>query len=165
MSQQETPAALISGQIRRTLEEEAEEISIFHLLERREVEAIAPYFDLVHHPAGSVIVREGEEVDYLGILVAGKLEASHRPTIGEKEITIAHLEDGAHIGTISFPRGRKAMATITVEEAADLLVLPVSSFESLAEAHPRTAVKILKGIIEVLTIRLESAIDKIVLFY
>ncbi len=162
---QDAPAVLISEQIRRTLEKEAEEISIFHLLDKGEVETIASYFDLVSYPAGSVLIREGEHLDYLGIVVSGKLEASHRPTIGEKAITIAHLEDGAHIGTIAFSRGRPAMASITAEEATDLLVLPAGKFESLAAAHPRTAVKILTGIIDVLTVRLESAIDKIVLFY
>jgi CRP-like cAMP-binding protein len=78
---------------------------------------------------------------------------------------IAHLEDGAHIGGISFPGGRPAMASIVAEEQSEVLVISEDKFNAFADSYPTTAVKILKGIIEVLTIRLESAIDRVVLFY
>ena len=155
----------IRRRIQRILEKEGGEINIFHLMDQDEIESTAGHFTFVSYESGSIVVREGERISFLGILVEGRLEVSHRPTIGDKPVIIAHMEDGAHVGTIAFPGGRPAMVTVMAEEKSDLLVLTEQSFDELAERHPATAVKLLKGVIEVLTIRLESAIDRIVLFF
>ncbi len=155
----------VRRRIWRIFENEADEITIFHFLDRDEIDRVAGYFELADYPAGAVIFEEGETVTFLGILANGKLEANHRPTIGNKPIVIAHLEDGAHVGSISFPGGRPAMASLIAEEQSEVLIITEAKFNSFAGSYPATAVKILKGIIEVLTIRLESAIDRVVLFH
>lgn len=155
----------VRRRIWQIFENEADEITIFHFLDRDEIDRVAGYFELIDYPAGAVIFEEGKTVTFLGILANGKLEANHRPTIGEKPIVIAHLEDGAHIGGISFPGGRPAMASLVAEEASELLVISEDKFNDFADSYPTIAVKILKGIIEVLTIRLESAIDRVILFH
>jgi CRP-like cAMP-binding protein len=155
----------ISRRIWQIFESEADEVTIFHFLNRDEIGRIARYFELATYPAGALIFKEGETVTSLGILANGKLEANHRPTIGDKPIVIAHLENGAHIGGISFPGGRPAMASIVAEEPSELLVISEDNFNAFADSYPATAVKVLKGIIEVLSIRLENAIDRVILFY
>ena len=160
-------SALDPGQklIRQFLTDKVGDSSIFHFLDHDELQFAADYFEVVCYPVGSVIVQEGEKLDYLGIVTSGKLEARHRPTIGNREITIALLEKGAHFGTISFPGGRSAMATVVAEEETEVLVLSQGKFNAFADRQPAAAVKLLQGIIEVLTIRLENAIDRIILFY
>ena len=165
MSIKEESLDPIGRRIWQIFENESDEITIFHFLDRDEIDSVAGYFELANYPAGAVLFKEGETVNYLGILANGKLEANHRPTIGDKPIVIAHLEDGAHIGGISHPGGRPAMASIVAEEASELLVISEDNFNAFADSYPVIAVKILKGIIEVLTIRLESAIDRVILFY
>jgi hypothetical protein len=54
------------------------------------------------------------------------------------------------------------MATLVAEKDAEILCLGEESFNDLAVHHPQTAVKLLKGIIEVLSIRLDNAIDRVV---
>jgi CRP-like cAMP-binding protein len=155
----------IRRRILQIFEKEADEITIFHFLDRNEIDHVAGYFELADYPPGAVVFKEGETVTFLGILANGKLEANHRPTIGNKPIVIAHLGDGAHIGGISFPGGRPAMASLVAEEQSEILVISEEKFDAFADSYPATAVKILKGIIEVLTIRLESAIDRVILFH
>ncbi len=165
MSMTASPLDPIRRRIWQIFENEADEITIFHFLDRDEIDHVARYFKLADYPAGAVLFREGETVTFLGILANGKLEANHRPTIGDKPIVIAHLEDGAHIGGISFPGGRPAMATLIAEEPSEILILTEDKFNEFADSYPLIAVKVLKGIIEVLTIRLEHAIDRVVLFF
>ena len=155
----------IRRRIWQIFENEADEITIFHFLDREEIDRVGGYFELATYAAGEVLFREGETVGRLGILANGKLEANHRPTIGDKPIVIAHLEDGAHIGGISFPGGRPAMATLIAEEESEVLILSEDKFNDFSDSYPSIAVKVLKGIVEVLTIRLEHAIDRVVLFF
>ena len=165
MSKEDSALDPVQKLIRQFLTDKAGDSSIFHFLDHDELQFAADYFEMVCYPVGSVIVQEGEKLDYLGIVTSGKLEARHRPTIGNREITIALLEEGAHFGTISFPGGRSAMATVVAEEETEVLVLSQGKFNAFADRQPAAAVKLLQGIIEVLTIRLENAIDRIILFY
>jgi CRP-like cAMP-binding protein len=165
MSEEECTHDPVQTLIRQFLADKAEDSSIFHFMDHDELEFAADYFEVVCYPVGSVIAKEGEKLDYLGIVTSGKLEARHKPTIGSREITIALLEKGAHFGTISFPGGRSAMATVVAEEETEVLVLSQEKFNAFADRQPTAAVRLLQGIIEVLTIRLESAIDRVILFY
>jgi CRP-like cAMP-binding protein len=165
MSEEESALDPVQSLIRQFLEDKARGSSIFHFLDGDDLDFAADYFEVVCYPVGAVIVKEGEKLDYLGIVTSGKLDARHKPTIGSREITIALLEKGSHFGTISFPGGRSAMATVVAEEETEVLVLSQEKFNAFASRRPAVAVRLLQGIIEVLTIRLENAIDRVILFY
>jgi CRP-like cAMP-binding protein len=149
--------------IKEILEFAAREISIFRLLEPEEIARIDSYFELNSHSLGSVVIKEGSHVGYLGIVAVGKIEARHKPSVEGHEMVIAHLEKGTFFGSVSSPGGRPAMATLVAEKDTEILCLGEESFNDLAVHHPQTAVRLLKGIIEVLSIRLDNAIDRVVL--
>jgi CRP-like cAMP-binding protein len=73
----------VRRRIWQIFENEADEITIFHFLDRDEIDRIAGYFELADYPAGAVLIKEGETVTFLGILANGTLEANHRPTFGD----------------------------------------------------------------------------------
>ena len=163
MTQESESGVDIRQRIQEILKRDAEAISIFRLLEPGEIADKEIYFRLDHHSSGSVVIHEGTTVDYLGIVSAGKLEVRHKPSVDGHEMVIAHLEKGACFGGISSPEGRPAMATLVAEQDTELLCLSEEDFNDLASHNPQTAIRLLKGIIEVLSIRLDNAIDRVVL--
>ena len=159
----EPAGEIIRKRIQEILESDFREIGIFRHFEAEETVGIEGYFELRHHAPGFVVIEEGAQVDYLGIVVDGKLEARHRPSVDGHDMVIAHLEKGSHIGSISSPGGRPAMATVVAEVETEILCLRKERFDDLAVDHPQTAIRLLKGIIEALSIRLDNAIDRVVL--
>lgn len=153
----------VAQRIQDILESDSGEISIFRHLAADEMVGIADYFEVRRYITGEVVVEEGKQLDCLGIVIEGKLEARHRPSVEGNDMIIAHLGKGAHIGSVSSPGGRPAMATVAAEEETELLCIREERFDELADKHPRRAVRILKGVIEVLSIRLDNAIDRVVL--
>jgi CRP-like cAMP-binding protein len=154
---------VVRRRIQEVLVRHAGEIGIFRHLEAEETAGIEGYFELRRHASGSVVIEEGARVNFLGIVARGKLEARHRPNVDGHDMVIAHLEEGSHIGSVSSPGGRPAMATVLAEEETEILCLREERFDELAARHPKTAIRLLKGIIEVLSIRLDNAIDRVVL--
>ena len=151
------------SRIKEILEHDAREFSIFSLLEPAEIVGMESCFRLQRHPAGSVILHEGSQVNYLGIVGTGKIEVRHRPSIEGHEMVIAHLEQGSFFGSVSSPGGRPAMAALVSEEETEVLSLSEESFNDFEQKSPQAAVRFLKGVIQVLSIRLDSAIDRVIL--
>ena len=88
-----------------------------------------------------------------------RFERSNRIT--GRPLLLAVLEKGSHVGDFSMLPERKSLGQVRAIEDTDMLVLSHNKLDAFMQEHPHIGIKILKGISTVLSIRLKSAIDKV----
>jgi CRP/FNR family transcriptional regulator, cyclic AMP receptor protein len=134
---------------------------IFSLLGDEDIEKIAPFFQLVDFPEKTVIFREGDPGDFVGFVVSGKVEVKKQTEFKGNQLIIALLTKGAMTGEMSMFDQRKRSATVEAVEDTTLLLLGNDAFESLIQQYPYVGVKILKGLIRILSLRLRKATERL----
>ena len=149
--------------IKEIIESSGDKFSIFRLLNKDEIKVVAELFELVKYPAGSVCVKEGDTIDYIGIIAKGKMKFERHNRITDRPTLLAILEKGSHIGDFSMLQERESLGQVRVVEDTDLLVVHHNDLDAFMHEHPHIGIRILKGISTVLSIRLKSAIDKVMI--
>jgi CRP-like cAMP-binding protein len=147
--------------IKDIMESAGDKISIFRLLNREERMKIGNFLEIVNFPAGTVCVKEGENINYIGIIASGRMKFERHNHITGKPTLLAVLEKGSHVGDFSMLPERASLGQLRTIEDTELLVISHDRLDTFMQEHPYIGIKILKGISTVLSIRLKSAIDKI----
>jgi CRP-like cAMP-binding protein len=153
----------MSDIIKEIMASSGNKISIFRLLESEERKKITEYFKLIKYPAGAVCVKEGETIDFIGIIASGKMKFERHNRITDRPTLLAILEKGSHIGDFSMVAKRESLGQVRAVEDTELLVISHDKFDTFIHENPYAGIKILKGISTVLSIRLKSAIDKVMI--
>jgi len=149
--------------IKEIIESSGAKISIFRLLGKDEIKMVAELFELVKYTAGSVCVKEGETINFIGIIAKGKMKFERHNRITDRPTLLAILEKGSHVGDFSMLQERESLGQVRAVEDTDLLVVHHDELDTFMHEHPHIGIKILKGISSVLSIRLKSAIDKVMI--
>jgi len=147
--------------IKEILRSSGDKISILRLLDNEEKKKIGECFELIRYPAGTVCVKEGEKVNYIGIIASGRMKFERHNRITDKPSLLAVLEKGSHVGDFSMLEERESLGQVRTVEDTELLVISHDKLDTFMHENPHTGIKILKGISSVLSIRLKSAIDKV----
>jgi CRP-like cAMP-binding protein len=84
---------------------------------------------------GEVICKEGQAIDRIFVLVAGKAEVSRRVAEGEAK-TMAFLGGGSIFGEISMLTGAAPTSTITAVSDCDLLEIEREDLNQIARTYP-----------------------------
>ena len=149
--------------IKEIIETYGDKISIFRLLNYGEINMIGEFFELAKHPARSVCIKEGEKINYIGIIAKGKMKFERHNNITGKPTVLAILEKGSHVGDFSMLPERESLGQLRAIEDTDLLIISHQDLDAFMQEHPHVGIKILKGISTVLSIRLKSAIDRVMI--
>jgi CRP-like cAMP-binding protein len=83
--------------------------------------------------------------------------------ITDRPTLLAILEKGSHVGDFSMLQKRESLGQLRAVEDTSLLVVHHDKLDAFMHEHPRIGVKVLKGISTVLSIRLKSAIEKVMI--
>ncbi len=147
--------------LKRLVLELKDELRLFHLLSDEEVEKLAPYFEKINLPARSVLFSEGDPGDYIGFVLSGRLEVKKETEFKGKQIVLALLEKGSFVGELSMLDGHPRSATVVALEDSEILILRRSALDAFIQEYPETGIKVLKGIIRVLSLRLRKVVDRL----
>jgi CRP/FNR family transcriptional regulator, cyclic AMP receptor protein len=93
-------------------------------------------------PAGTVLFREGETGREMFVLQAGRVRLTRMSNGVEQHL--ADLNAGEFFGEMSILNDKPRMATATVSEDAQLLVLDPRTFEAMIKANSEIAVRMIK---------------------
>jgi len=148
--------------IEEIIKTSGDEITIFDLLEPEEIQKLGDSFELVRYPAGTVVLKEGETINYIGIVASGELRLERRGKFVGNWIPLAIFSKGAHFGDFSMLLGKESLGQLKAITDTELLITTHSKLEAFMQENPYTGIKILKGISSVLSLRLKHAIDQIV---
>ncbi|MEY2632436.1 MAG: hypothetical protein RIR00_1090 [Pseudomonadota bacterium] len=107
-------------------------------------------------PAGECIIRQGEAVSEIFILIDGRMEVS---------VTgfgpVAEIGSGEIIGEMSFIDRRPPAASVTALGPCRLLALSRSGLEAQLAAHPPFAARFYKAIATFLSDRLRGTVSRL----
>jgi CRP/FNR family transcriptional regulator, cyclic AMP receptor protein len=136
--------------------------STFRFLADEEIETFCAYLDLRVFPADAILMTEGEAGDFMGFLVKGRLAVKKETSFAGKYILLAIIDPGSMVGEISMMNQCRRIATVTATEESQLLILTSHRLNELIEREPRLGIKIMRRIIQVLSLRLQGADDRLV---
>ena len=103
---------------------------VFRDMTPEQLSDIVPLFKSEHHPAGTVILHQGEYSPALYFLRSGRLVARARR--GGSVETVAYLQPPATVGELSVLTGAGCVTDVEVEVDAELVLLPKEVLPRLA---------------------------------
>ncbi len=110
-------------------------VELFSALDRDDLEAVAELVQKEHHPAGSLIFRQGEVGRRLYVIESGELRALHIDPEGmQREVN--RLGAGDFLGESSLLLGEPHDATVEAMRDTVLLVISKSDFDQLVTERP-----------------------------
>lgn len=152
-------------EIREALYSLKETIRIFNLFNDDEMGKIVPYLDIIDYPADTTVFNEGDEGDFIGFVISGKLEVKKQTEFRDRQIVLAILKKGAFVGEFSMMDGQKRTATITTLEDSSLLTLRHKALDSFILEHPEAGIKVLRGVIHTMSIRQRMTSERLLTFF
>ncbi|MEN8135718.1 MAG: cyclic nucleotide-binding domain-containing protein [Thermodesulfobacteriota bacterium] len=135
--------------------------TVFKFLTEEEVYEICPYLELKSWSKGDVLMNDGEQGDFMGFVLDGKLVVKKETSFPGRFTLIAILDRGAMVGEISAVDRGLRTATVAAMEDASMLVLSCDDLERLIFENPALGFKVFRRIIHVLSIRQRRAYDRL----
>lgn len=145
-----------------TCDPQAEDIKkAFSFLVTDEVGTLCPYLELREWEQGATVMQEGVVEDYMGFLIQGRLAVKRMTGFWGKQIIIAILEKGTLVGEGAFlDKGPRTTTVVALEECR-MLVLTAARMNDLILNKPLLAIKLLKHMLQIISLRLTKADDRI----
>ena len=116
-------------------------VPLFSSLDRKELQRLAKDFTERTFPAGSVVVREGDEHG-VGFFVVAEGEGT--VSVGGKEV--GKVKPGDHFGVVALISDRKRTATITADTELKTLVMTFWDFRAFVKGDAEVAWKLLEHV-------------------
>ncbi len=133
----------------------------FNFLSAEEIEELCSYLELREWAIDGVVMKEGDAVDYMGFLIEGRLAVKKKTGYWGKNIIIAILEKGAMVGEGAFIDSGPRSTTIIAMEPTRILILSVQKMEELISSNSSLAIKLMKRMLYITSIRLRKAGERI----
>ena len=141
---------------------QAEDIKkVFSFLSSEEVGELCPYLVLKEWEQDATVMQEGEFEDYMGFVVEGKLAVKKLTGYWGKQIVIAILDKGTMVGEGAFIDQGPRSNTIVAMENSRLLILEAKRMDDLILNKPMLAIKLMKYMLHIISMRLRKAGDRI----
>lgn len=126
---------------------------LFEDLIPEELEVVAGRLSVRDIEAGEVLFQEGDNADFLCLVVQGSLDVIKKRKDG-RTVVIAALGDGDSVGEMALVDGMVRSATVRAQVFTIAIVLRRQDFEDLLKGYPRIGTKLLKGIARRISINL-----------
>ena len=133
----------------------------FNFLATDEVGELCPYLELREWNTNTIVMQEGEFEDYMGFVVEGKLAVKKQTGYWGKQIVIAVLDKGTMVGEGAFIDQGPRSNTVVAMENSRLLVLTAQKMNDLILNRPMLAIKLMKHMLHIISVRLRKAGERI----
>lgn len=141
---------------------QAEDVkNAFSFLATEEVGDLCPYLELREWEQDATVMEEGVVEDYMGFLLQGRLAVKRRTGYWGKHIIIAILDKGTLVGEGAFIDTGPRSTTVVAMERSRLLVLTATKMNELILNRPMLAIKLMKHMLHIISLRLRKAGDRI----
>ncbi|MBP3953217.1 Crp/Fnr family transcriptional regulator [Bacillus suaedae] len=120
-----------------------QEVSLFKELSEEEIQPIVDISKLRSYQAKSYVFMQGERLDRVFFIYAGKVKI-HKTDLAGKEQIVSILEAGDMFPHAGFFREGQFPAHAEVLESTELIVIPVEQFETILLTYPKLCIKMFK---------------------
>lgn len=135
-------------------------IKAFSSLEYNEYNIIGQIISPSKFKAGDIILKEGSHGNSMCFIAEGTLSVIKQKEDGNQAL-ITTVSAGEFIGEMALVVGLVRSATIQAKTDGILLTLRRVDFEKIIEEHPKIGVKILKGILSLISVNLHRTSKKL----
>lgn len=130
-----------------------EKAQMFKDLEWAQIEALSGYVQIYRAPPGAVLFREGDQGDFMCIVLEGKLEV-HKEDNRRIDKTVSTVFPGRSLGEMTIVDGEPRSATAVAVVQSTLAVLTQENFMLIMRDKPALSAKLLFKIAQLLSQRL-----------
>jgi CRP/FNR family cyclic AMP-dependent transcriptional regulator len=135
--------------------------TVLKFLNEEEIGELCSYLEFRDWRKDEVLMNDGEQGDFMGFVLDGKLAVKKETRFPGRFTLIAILDRGAMVGEISAVDRGLRTATVAAMEDSSLLVLSCDNLEKMEHENPALAFKVLKRVIHVLSLRQRRAYDRL----
>lgn len=115
---------------------------LFGQLTPEELDRLAPYMRLVHHPKDTVLFRKGDPGTSMLVLLRGRVKVCTHSEDG-RELVLNLFNPGDLFGEIAFLDQSERSADAVALDDCDLLVLERRDFTPFLQSHPEACMRLL----------------------
>jgi len=108
---------------------------LFDKLPEDELEYLSSLVEIQRHPAGTVVVRQGDPGDAFYVVLSGHLEVLRVDEKGQERTLNYHVA-GHYFGEGALFTGKPRAATVRTMDDVELAVFDKQAFEQLCSRHP-----------------------------
>ncbi len=138
-------------------------IPLFEDLTKNEVTQLCAKMECFCAKRGDVIMKEGDDGDFLVIILTGQISVVKTGRNGEHK-QLAVVGPGASLGEMSLINGKPRLATCIAKEPTDMAVLTRDTLYDTLVLHPSLGNKVLLILLQILSDRLREANEKLLPF-
>lgn len=135
--------------------EAVREQTYFDIFTEAETAQLSEYLECFGVPRDSYVVEEGDEGEFLAILVTGKAVVLKSQDGVNR--TVHALQRGEMIGEMSLIDGQRRFASCVTTEPSDFALMTHENLNALLADHPRLGNKFLLMLLRISTSRLREA--------
>ncbi|MDH5323981.1 MAG: cyclic nucleotide-binding domain-containing protein [Gammaproteobacteria bacterium] len=132
-----------------------EQMPMFRDLTRPEVEILSGYVQAFEAESGKTLFLEGEKGGFMCFLVSGKIDVIKESHLRERK-TITTVRPGQTIGEMSLLDDMPFSATACAVEKTTVILITRRNFESFTEDHPALAIKMIRKVARLISLRLRQ---------
>lgn len=147
------PMDVVGQDSKRQISEMILSMPLFQDLQPKEVDLLGRFVKLCRVRENSVIFEEGEEADFMGLIVEGLAELS-KENSGHAWVKIGSEGSGRTLGEMALVDGERRSATAKFVQSGTVLLLTRESFNQILSQHPQLGVSILHRLCRMLSQRL-----------
>ncbi len=133
----------------------------FNFLEKKEAEILLKAMRQVFYTAGTQVFKKGDPADCLYFIWNGQVAVQNKTGFGDRMQVVALLDPGAPVGEKGLLGRRVRGATLTAVKDSELLVLSHEAFDVLTNDDPLLVIKLLKWLLNRVSLRLEKNSERL----
>lgn len=130
-----------------------QELTLFQDLSPVQLNMLEPLFVPYNCHTGTVVFEQGEQAEYLYLVVSGEVAIRYKPEDGPR-IKIATIRPGGVVGWSALIGKRFYTSAVECSTYTQLLRLSGTDLQSLCEQHPKTGTIILERLVAIVAERL-----------
>lgn len=141
------------------------DLRCFKFLSDVDTEILAPYFSCRQVRTGEVLWNEGDEAKIAAFVMSGRIEEKKNTEFEGRQMVIGIYSEGTVIGESSLIDDLPLAVTAACLEDAQLLMLPRENLDRLLVEHPEIGIRLLKGVLLTMSIRLRKSFERLVAIF
>ncbi|MFH0765910.1 MAG: cyclic nucleotide-binding domain-containing protein [Calditrichota bacterium] len=132
------------------------DIDMFNEMNESEKAEFASLLEIQKYDAGKALFQEGDPGGHMFIIADGTVEVQKKRSHGTGNVVIARFDRGGVIGEMSLVDGLTRSATVMAVQFTHAFVLDNNMFDDMLQNRQTLAIKLLKGLSRLLSLRLRN---------
>jgi len=141
------------------------EHSVFSFLCEENLSELTGYFQYKTVKSGEILWEEGDPCDYVAIISSGRVEIKKKTEFEGKYVVVGIYNRGAVVGALCILNSSPRAVTAVALEDVSLMIITPENFEKLITAKPELGIRLLKGMLLSVSIRLRKSFERLAKFF